>query len=197
MSRMPAPAIGWLCLPWALLATGLLAAAIIDTAASEIGFTLKTRWGQTLEGRFPRYEGEIETLDDGRHRVRLTLSTRDVEIVGFRSYTRLTRGKGFFDAERFPEMRFVSDPYPVSLTRDGGALGGDLTIRGVRRRETFIIEPATCDDPGVGCDVVAGGSVSRSDYGVDRWAFALSDKVTFALRIRVREADAIGRGAVP
>ena len=31
----------------------------IDTAQSRIGFTLKTRWGQSLDGRFPQWRGEI------------------------------------------------------------------------------------------------------------------------------------------
>lgn len=155
----------------------------IDPAQSQVGFTLRTRWGQTLEGRFPVYEGEISALDDGRRRVRLTLSAREVEIVGHRNYTRLTRGKGFFDAERYPEVVFVSEPYGDELTRDGGTLAGALTIRGVRRQEVFTIEPSTCAHPAQDCPVIASGTVQRGDYGVDRWSFALSESVRFSLRI--------------
>ena len=36
-------------------------------------------------------------------------------------------------------------------------------------------------------DVIASGSIHRGDYGMDRWTFALSDKVRFLLRVRVRE----------
>jgi polyisoprenoid-binding protein YceI len=155
----------------------------IDPAQSQVGFTLKTRWGQTLEGRFPVYEGEISALDDGRRRVRLTLSAREVEIVDHRNYTRLTRGKGFFDAERYPEVVFVSEPYGDELTRDGGALAGALSIRGVRRHEVFTIEPSACAHPARDCAVIASGTVQRSDYGVDRWSFALAEEVRFSLQI--------------
>lgn len=158
----------------------------IDPAQSQVGFTLRTRWGQTLEGRFPVYEGEISALDDGRRRVRLTLSAREVEIVGHRNYTRLTRGKGFFDAERYPEVVFVSEPYGDELTRDGGALAGALTIRGVRRHEVFTVEPSACAHPAQDCAVIASGTVQRSDYGVDRWSFALSESVRFSLQIWTR-----------
>jgi polyisoprenoid-binding protein YceI len=168
----------------ALFLSAAACAAAIDPAASAIGFTLKTRWGRTLAGDFPRYDGEIATLPDGRHQVRLRLSARDVEIQGSSSFTRLTRGEGFFDAERFPRVEYVSDPYPAELTREGGKLGGLLTIRGVQRREVFNIRPALCDRPGVECDVVASGSVDRNDYGVDRWGFALSSRVVFNLRVR-------------
>jgi len=171
--------------PW----TAHAHATSVDPAQSQVGFTLRTRWGQTLEGRFPVYEGEILALGDGRRRVRLVLSARDVEIVGHRNYTRLTRGKGFFDAERYPEVVFVSEPYGDELSRDGGALAGALTIRGVRRHEVFTVEPSTCARPAQDCAVVASGTVQRSDYGVDRWSFALSESVRFSLRIRTRSGE--------
>jgi polyisoprenoid-binding protein YceI len=171
------------------LATGRPAsAAEIDTQHTRIGFTLKTRWGQVLRGRFPRYEGRIETLEDGRARVRLRMVTGDIEIVGHPSYTAITRGDGFFEADRYPEIEFVSEPYARPLVVDGGKLRGELRIRDVTRNETFAVEPAGCARPGLDCDVVANGSVRRSDYGVDRWMFAVSDIVRFQLRLRVREA---------
>lgn len=170
-----------------LVAAQVADAAEIDPATTRIGFTLKTRWGQVLQGRFPKYSGEIEALEDGRSRVRLRLSARDIEIVGHPSYTGMTRGDGFFQADRFPEVDFVSDPYSPALLGSGGRLAGQLTIRDVRRRETFAIEPGACAQPGHDCDVVASGSVRRTDYGVDRWVFAVSDTVRFTLRLRVRE----------
>ncbi len=168
----------------AVLVSFAASAAMIDPDASSIGFTLKTRWGKNLVGHFPQYEGEIATLADGRQQVRLRLSARAVEIEDSPTYTRLTRGEGFFDAEHFPLVEFVSDAYPPSLTREGGRLGGLLTIRGIQRREVFTIRPAVCQHPGVECDVVASGSVDRNDYGVDRWSFALSSRVVFTLRVR-------------
>lgn len=168
-----------------LAATVAAQTRAVDPAHTRVGFTLKTRWGQVLQGRFPRYSGEIETLEDGRRRVRLRMSTREVEIVGHPNYTGMTRGRGFFEAERFPEVVFVSDPYPPELVVEGGRLGGELSIRDVRRRETFVIEPGTCARPAQDCDVVANGSVRRSDYGVDRWILAVSDAVRFSLRLRV------------
>jgi polyisoprenoid-binding protein YceI len=171
------------CLTLALL-MATARAAQIDPAASAIGFTLKTRWGKSLVGHFPHYEGEVAVLPDGRHQVRLRLAAAAVEIDGSPTFTRLTRGEGFFEADRFPWIEFVSDPYATSLTRHGGRLGGRLTIRGVERRETFVIRPATCEHPGTACDIVAKGSIDRNDYGMDRWGFALSGKVVFSLRVR-------------
>jgi len=161
-------------------------AAAIDPATSQIGFRLTTRWGQTLQGRFPDSGGVVQELADGRHQVRLRLSTRTVEIVGHSSYTRMARGRGFFDASDYPAVEFVSEPYAPELLQHGGPLPGTLSIRDVRRREVFVIEPATCDAPARGCDVIGTGTVRRADYGLGRWGFALGDKVRFSLRVRVR-----------
>ena len=177
----------WLAACACVLAAGLAQAAEIDPASSHVGFRLTTRWGQTLQGRFPDSGGMVESLADGRHQVRLRLSTRSVEIVGHPGYTRMARGYGFFDAIAYPEIEFVSDPYAPELLRAGGPLPGTLSIRDVRRREVFTIEPAHCDAPARACDVVGSGTIHRDDYGLGRWGFALGDKVRFLLRVRVRE----------
>lgn len=179
-----------------VLMTVMVAAASLAASAAEIdgnrsraGFTLETRWGQQLQGRFPSMRGAVDDLGNGHHRVRLILSTTDVEIVGHSGYSQATRGSGFFDAGHWPQAEFLSDPYPPELLRDGGQLGGLLSLRGVQRRETFVLLPAGCDRPAYDCDVVAVGRVDRDDYGMDRWRIAVGDDVRFNLRIRVR-ADA-------
>ncbi|MCR6664051.1 MAG: YceI family protein [Luteimonas sp.] len=160
--------------------------AVIDGDGSKAEFSLRTRWGQTLEGRFPSVSGEIERAGEQRKRVSVRMPTQAVEIVGNERFTRLTRGEGFFDSQHHPEVVFVSDAYPESLLRDGGKLAGELTIRGKTRREVFTLQPAACDRPGVDCDVVATGVVYRGDFDMDRWSFALSDRVRLSLRLRTR-----------
>ena len=72
------------------------------------------------------------------------------------------------------------------LGRDGGALHGTLTMRGESRPVRFEVAPATCDQPGIGCDVVAGGVVDRTDFGMDGWRVAVGDAVRFELRVRTK-----------
>jgi polyisoprenoid-binding protein YceI len=179
----------WLSTALAAGVAAVAAPARIDPAASQIGFTLTTRWGQTLQGRFPQYQGEVAEAGDGHHQVRLRLSTRDVEIIGHPAYSRLTRGNGFFDARHYPQVEFVSDAYPPALLRNGGAMTGILSIRGIRRHEVFVVSPASCAQPARDCDVVATGRIDRSNYGMGRWDFALSSEVRFNLRVRVRGDD--------
>lgn len=187
---------------WRAVAAGVgvaLAALVADAQAqdfdqmrSSIGFELQTRWGQRLQGVFPDYHGHVETLPDGRHRVSITLRTASVEIVDHPGYTGFSRGDGFFDAARYPEIRFVSDPYPVVLLRSGGALHGVLEMHGVSRRQAFVIvpAPADCARPAYDCDLQVAGSIRRGDYGIDAWQIAVRDRVRFVLRVRLgAEAD--------
>ena len=155
--------------------------------ASRVEFTLHTRWGQTLLGRFPGVEGRVEVDADNRRRTYFKLDASLVEILGSPRYSRFARGPRFFDVERYPEVEFTSDPYPAALLRDGGALDGELRLHGVQRRERFIVAPSTCARPGLDCDIVAHGTVRRSKYGLDSWQMALRESVVFTLHVRTRE----------
>ncbi|WP_460814940.1 YceI family protein [Luteimonas pelagia] len=180
-----------------LLAAGVLALAAaradaataeaiaFDPARSHIGFSLRTRWGQRLDGRFPAFEGDVRPVGGELRRVRIALDVASMQIEGYPRYAAFARGEGFFDAARHPRIEFESRPYPRALLRDGGELRGRLRMRGVERDTIFAIAPSTCADPGLGCDVVAEGVVDRTHFGMDRWRVALGDRVRFHLRIRL------------
>lgn len=173
----------------ATLASGTSAPGVrvqpFDPAHSRFGFELRTRWGQKVAGDFPRYEGEVTTLPDGRHVVRIVLWTAAVQVADSPRYTELARGPRFFDSQRHPYIEFQSEPHAADLVRTGGKLRGRLTMHGVSRVESFDLVPPECERPAVDCDALAGGSVSRSDYNLDGWQFALVDRVRFTLRVRL------------
>lgn len=162
----------------------------IDAANSQVGFTLRTRWGQVLEGRFPAWHGTVVAMPGGERQVRMRVDAREVEIIGHPRYTRVTRDEGFFHVRRWPDMELQSDPFPPELLLRGGELAGIVGIRGLRRVEVFTIEAATCTRPLLDCPVVVEGEVSRGDYGMDRWGVALGDRVRFQLSLWAREPGA-------
>ena len=173
-----------LSVAWCACATDLN----FDMTRSEFGFQLRTRWGQQLQGRFPRFDGKVVQLADGRQQVTLRMYTRDVEIVDHPRYSQWARGDSFFATQAWPEVIFVSRPYMPEVIRRGGRLDGQLEIRGVSRAETLEVQPAACDRAGLDCDVVVTGTVRRSDYGMDAFGLAMSDRVVFVLRSRLLEA---------
>lgn len=175
-------ALALLCL-WPLLPA---TAGTFDPAHSRFGFELRTRWGMKLEGQFPRYEGEVKQLASGQHQVVLRMYTQSVEIIDHPRYTEWTRSAKFFEAERYPVVVFVSRPYDPELLRSGGPLAGELSIRGINRPKTLSVAASTCARPAYDCDVVATGAVRRSDYDMDDWMMAVSDRVVFVLRARLK-----------
>ncbi|KAF1712671.1 hypothetical protein CSC70_01700 [Pseudoxanthomonas kalamensis DSM 18571] len=161
--------------------------ATLDAEHTRLGFELSTRWGQTLEGRFHRFEGRVLRLADGRHQVLLRMETGSIEIIGHPRYTKIARSERFFDADRHPAVTFRSQPYDPALLTDGGELAGELSIRGVAHTRTLTMQPPACARPGFDCEAVATGTVSRSDYGMDDWKLAVGDPVVFVLNARLRE----------
>ena len=86
---------------------------------------------------------------------------------------------------------FAQDPRSrvaaETLTNTGlVVLAGEISIRGITRNETLTVAPSTCARPGHDCDVVATGAVRRSDYDMDDWQMAVSDRVVFVLRARLK-----------
>jgi polyisoprenoid-binding protein YceI len=157
----------------------------IDVARSQFGFEIRTRFGQKIEGNFPRFEALSTQLADGHHQVRLRMYAQYVEIPDKPRYTAWMRGEDFFDVARYPLIEFQSDPYLPSVIEHGGEVQGWLTIRGISRRETLRLAEPECARPGYDCDLVSRGTVLRGRYGMDSWQMALGDRVTFILRTRL------------
>ena len=157
-----------------------------DTTHSRFGFEIRTRFGQRIEGEFPRFEGWLTVLPDGRHQVRLRMFTAYVQIPGKPRYTSWMHGQSFFDSVRYPWMEFVSDPYSPALLREGGPLKGRLSLRGVTRDEELRVLPAPCLQPGRDCDIQVVGAIERADYGMREWQFALTGEVRLEVRVRLR-----------
>lgn|SRR5690606_10702287 len=162
----------------------------LDQAHTRLEFEVRTRLGQRLRGEFPRYEGLVDLLPDGRQRVRLRVSTAAAEIPGKPRYTGWMRGDSFFDTLRHPWMEFVSDPFPPHALAQGGKLHGHLTLRGATRAESLDVEPAACERPGLDCAVQVHGDIARARYGMDDWQVVLSERVRFTMEVWLREAGA-------
>ena len=90
----------------------------------------------------------------------------------------------FFDAAKYPEMRFVS----TSVTRTGpttAKVAGDLTLHGVTKP---IVLDATFTGAGPNhftkvftIGFKAQGLINRSDFGIGKWVPVVSDATTITI----------------
>lgn len=158
-----------------------------DSARSHAAFEVKVLFLIGLHGEFGSVRGSLNVdRKDGTASVDALIDTNTLRMRS-RRYENWTKSAEFFDAEHFPQIQFVSDPFPLARFADGGEIGGVLTIRGASERATFELAPAVCTAPLAGaCAVEATGSIRRSDFGMRSRRSTLSDKIDLSLAILVR-----------
>lgn len=95
----------------------------LDPVHSSVGFAVKHSGVMTFRGDFPEFDAK---LVDGRLEGTAKVASVRVDEPNLTGHLQTP---DFFDAEQFPELRFVSN----TIERDGGkvSISGDLTLRGV------------------------------------------------------------------
>jgi polyisoprenoid-binding protein YceI len=152
----------------------------IDSTHSYAGFGVRLLWLHTIHGRFTRVSGSFEPQPDGRVVVAAQVAVDSLAMDSAR-LRRWVLAEEFFDAARYPTLRFVSAPVSRATLTHGGPLDGRMTLRGVTRPVQLQLEPADCE-VGV-CTIEAHGEVQRSDFGMRNHHTVLSDRVALALSI--------------
>ncbi|MFY9616416.1 MAG: YceI family protein [Candidatus Dormiibacterota bacterium] len=147
----------------------------LDKNHSVIGFSAKHMMFTTVRGRFTDYDGfaEIDDEDYKTARGELTVRTTSVD-TGVADRDAHLRSADFFDAENYPEMKFVS----TSVEKTGDNLyriTGDLTIKDVTRPITVDAEAGQKVNDPWGNERIAlaiSGKLNRKDWGLN-WNMAL------------------------
>jgi polyisoprenoid-binding protein YceI len=137
-----------------------------DAVHSQIGFEI-AYMGGTFRGTFSPFEATLEVAEDGATHIEGSTRVANVKVQDPNLEVHL-QSPDFFDAERYPELRFVSD----DVVRNGESVTvrGDLTLRG----ETGTVELAgTMEDgivDGYGNERIRlslGGTIDRSAFGIN------------------------------
>jgi polyisoprenoid-binding protein YceI len=164
--------------------------ALLDTRRSEAEFTIKAVWLIEITGRFGALSGSVR-ID--RFRSQASVDARiDANAVRMNSagYERWVKSAEFFDVAAHPEIRFVSQEFPLQRLTRGGPVPGSLSVRGQTRPVEFIVAPAACARPAFECPVEASAAIRRSDFGMRSRRGMLADKVELRLSIYATGGDA-------
>lgn len=167
---------------------------VIDVDRARAGFWIRPAWFKRIEGVFPVLEGVASwSQTNGDLRVDVHIDMRALQMNNG-SHLSWAQSKDFFDVEQHPWARFHSDAISAKELHDGGAIAGEMTVRGISQRVRFTLEPATCDQPGIVCPVHASGEVSRSAFGMDARRLAIRDTVhmdisVYLVPLRVAEIE--------
>jgi polyisoprenoid-binding protein YceI len=160
----------------------------INPARSDAEFGVRLLWLQTITGRFSQIAGEVKLDPNGMATVDARITTTSIEMHSAR-LRRWVLAPDFFDAEHYPTIHFLSQPITSGMLSTGGAMDGQLTLRGVTRPVHFELEPSHCSVAAEQtCIIEARGSVSRSAFGMNQHRTALSDQVQLGLLIALDHA---------
>jgi polyisoprenoid-binding protein YceI len=170
----------------------------IDPAHSAAEFKVKHMMISNVKGHFAKVTGVL-TLDEAdlaNSRVEALIEAASLETRDAQRDAHL-KSADFLDVEKFPTLSFKSTR--ISLVRAGElAIEGDLTIRGVTRKEHFSVEGPTppAIDPWGNTRVAVSATtkISRKDFGLT-WNAALEgggilvgDEVTITLDVQFVKA---------
>jgi polyisoprenoid-binding protein YceI len=112
----------------------------IDNAHTQVSFSAKHMMVTTVRGTFHDVEGTIELDENDPTRSRGEFRVKPASVnTNFGARDAHLRSADFFDAENFPEIKFVA----TAIEPKGGdtyEVTGDLTIRDVTRPVTFEVE---------------------------------------------------------
>ncbi|MEM5384427.1 YceI family protein [Paraburkholderia phymatum] len=131
--------------------------------------------------RFDRVAGQLDWKEGGLDKSQVTVTIDAASIdTNVALLDKMVKGPDMLDAERNPQIRFVSTRF--ERTGDArGKLTGDLTIRGVTQPVTLDVtfngygrDPLTkADTLGFSAD----GRFSRSKFGLTTWYPAVGDDI--------------------
>ena len=166
----------------------------LDTVHSIVGFEVAYMVG-TFKGRFHEVTATLDVDEDGRATLEGAANVASVDVQN-PDLTAHLLSPDFFDAERFPELRFRAE----DVTLDGGEItaDGEITIKGVTKPVTVTgtVTPPIADPWGMqrlGITVTA--IVDRTDFGLN-WNnplptgdLALANEVTITAELQFVQAS--------
>jgi len=147
----------------------------VDPTHSEILFKVRHMVISTVTGRFERFDGTVETEGDRLEtaRVEFVIDTASVN-TGVADRDNHLRSDDFFNAEKYPQIRFVSTAFK-KINDQEYELTGNLTIRDVTRPVQLKVEyGGMVKDPwgNTRAGFVVTGKINRKDFGL-KWNMLL------------------------
>lgn len=143
-------------------------------------------------GKFMQAEGTL-TLDEenlANSKVEVTVKPSSV-LTGLEKFDNHLKGKDFFEVEKFPEAKFVSDK--VEVNGNTLKVHGSLTIRGVSKP---VVLDATLNKVAPNpmskkktAGFSASTTVKRSEFGINYALPAVSDEVKVEIEVEATLAQ--------
>ena len=162
----------------------------LDPVHTRVAFQVSHAGFSNAIATFSKIEGELQfdeaDWSTARLDVRIPIDTLD---LGDADWRKKILDRTFFDAERFPQARFVSTRVePVDATH--ARVTGDLSMRGVTRPVTLEVTLNALRRHPLTFRRTAGfsatGTLRRSDFGMDAWKSLVGDEVRLVIEVEAQ-----------
>lgn len=169
---------------------------ILDPSHTKIGFSVRHFGISETDGFFKKYSGNVhaEKEDFSDLKVEMTVDINSIDTNDVQRDAHL-KADDFFNAAKFPELKFESTHLESAAEANHYKLHGNLTIRGVTKHEVFDLEFAGVvpKDPfgNTKAGFFVSGSINRQDYGLSfnvllgTGNLAVSDKVKINIPVQL------------
>lgn len=155
-----------------MIVSGLISAQTLtnDPAHSKLGFSANHLTISQVEGHFKDFNVTLsytkEDLSDAKFTVTAKIQSID---TGVEPRDNHLRSADFFDAEKYPELKFVSTSFKKSIGSEY-ILEGDLTIHGVTKKVKLKATYNGSVVNSMSGETTHGftikGKINRNDFGV-------------------------------
>ncbi len=161
----------------------------VEQSSSRVEFCVDHALAGRIHGEFRQFQGGVSLSPRGGNDNRALLLVRADSIeTGSAAIEALAKDELFFDAQRYPEILFVSRRFEI-VVPGKARLYGDLTLHGVTRPVAFDVEVDTeAQDRTRGADRIALRArtiIRRSEFGMTHLKRLVSDEVTLCLKFVV------------
>lgn len=138
-----------------------------DPVHSSFGFSVKHMVVATFRGTLADFDATLTGAEDGTARLEAAGRVNSV-VTPDENLTGHIQSPDFFDAERFPEVRYVS----TSITREGEKLvvEGELSLKGTTKPLQLtgsLVGPVVGMAGTEAIGVELEGVIDRTEYGLD------------------------------
>jgi polyisoprenoid-binding protein YceI len=159
----------------------------IDPSHSSVTFSVKHMMLSTVRGRLGKLHGRLELDPATPEKASFEIAaTVDGIYTGDEKRDGHLRSGDFFDAEKYPEIKFTSNAiFPKGDTKYTAS--GDLTIRDVTRPVSFDVEllgVAPNDQGGQHLGAVATVTIARGDFGLT-WNMPVPNGVLVGEKVKI------------
>ncbi len=169
---------------------------ILDPSHTKVGFSVRHFGISETDGFFKSYTGIVKTEkeDFSDLEVSVTVQIDSIDTNDVQRDAHL-KADDFFNAEKFPEMKFESTTLEKTATANEYKMHGNLTIRDLTKPVVFDLEFAGLVPKDPFGNTKAGffisGSINRQDFGLKfnvllgTGNLAVSDKVKINIPVQL------------